>query len=201
LVKDHVPRLEYLNDKAVILVRDGRDTMISLAHMTFMQGRHGFSKRGQLSSFIRWLEREYEFFGWAKHMSMVDKLLSGPDKILVRYEDFMAGSCALKKIVKLIDPNHGLSEGQIQMIYDERSKIFDDLGQNSHARVEWGIGQQFDQDSLFFDWSRNRQMSHWRNAWDDASKAAFHETGATEFLLKYGYEADAEWWRPASSIS
>jgi hypothetical protein len=197
LIKDHVARLEYLQDKAVVLIRDGRDTMISLAHMTFRQGRHNFSKSGQLSSFIRWLDQEYEFSGWASHMGMVDSLVGGPDKILVRYEDFMTDYRAFERIANFIDPNHGNSEVQVQAMYDRRSEIFDDLGQNPHAKAAWGIEEQFSQDSLFYDWSHKRQVSHWRDAWDNESKAAFHETGATEFLIKYGYETEAEWWRPS----
>jgi hypothetical protein len=197
LIKDHVPRSEYLNDKAVFLIRDGRDTMISLAHMTFRQGQHNFSKKGQLSLFIRWLEQEYEYFGWANHMRRVDSLLIGQEKLLVRYEDFMADLGTLKKVVNFIDPDSGNSEEDVRTKYEERSKIFDDLGQNPHARVAWGIGEQFAQDSLFYDWSHNRQTSHWRHAWDDEAKVAFHETGATDYLLRYGYETDAEWWRPA----
>jgi hypothetical protein len=117
----------------------------------------------------------------------------------VRYEDFMADYSAIKRITDFIDPNHGNSDEQVRVEYDMRSKIFNELGQNPHASVEWGIGEQFDQDSLFYDWSHNRQVSHWRKAWDDESKAAFHETGATAFLLRYGYETEAEWWRPSDA--
>jgi Sulfotransferase domain len=195
LIKDHVARLEYLNDKTVILIRDGRDTMISLAYMTFSHGRHNFSKRNQLSLFIQWLEKEYEFLGWASHMRMAETLLTGPDKILVRYEDFMADYHAFEKIADFVDPSHGNSNELTRRRYDERSQIFDAIGRNPHSRAAWGIGEQFDQDSLFYDWSHNRQVSHWKNAWDDEAKVAFHETGATEFLLRYGYESDADWWR------
>jgi hypothetical protein len=197
LIKDHVARSEYFQDKAVILVRDGRDTMISLAHMTFRQGRHSFSKKGQLASFIKWLDQEYEFSGWASHMKMVEGLLGGPDKILVRYEDLMTDHRVFAGVLNFIDPNHGISEAQVQTMYDRRSEIFDDLGQNPRARSAWGIGEQFSQDSLFYYWSQKRQVSHWREAWDDESKAVFHETGATKFLIKYGYETEDEWWRPS----
>jgi hypothetical protein len=196
LIKDHVPRLEYVNDKTVMLVRDGRDTMLSLAHMTFKQKRHNFSRKGDLSSFISWLDREYEFHGWAKYMKMVDSFLNGPDKILVRYEDFMTNHSVLAKVARFIDPNHGNSEETIREKYEERSKLFEKLGENPHSRIEWAIGEKFSQDSLFHDWSLRRQVSHWRSAWDAEAKAAFHETGATKFLLRYGYETDPEWWRP-----
>ena len=196
LVKDHVPRSEYKNDKAVILIRDGRDAMISLAHMTFKQSRHNYSRNGDLASFIKWLDREYEFQGWAKHMEQADELLRGSKKLLVRYEDFMISQEILTNAANFIDPDHGASNPIVREIFEARSSIFEKLGQNPHAKSAWGIGETFDPESLFSVWSQNRHVSHWKAAWDAAAKAAFHETGATKFLLKYGYETDPDWWRP-----
>ncbi|MFH0342329.1 MAG: hypothetical protein ACHBNF_09420 [Chromatiales bacterium] len=196
LVKDHVAREIYLRDRAIILVRDGRDAMTSLAYMTLQQGRHSFSRRGDLAEFLVWLDKEYDFGGWANHMKQVDHLMGGADKLLIRYEDFMAGPTTLKNVVDYIDPKHGFSSDEIAERYEAKSVIWDGI-RNHPANNQWGIGLEFAPDSLFHEWSRNRQGSHWRRAWDLEAKKAFHETGATEYLLRYGYETDPEWWKRA----
>ena len=143
LVKDHVARPIYLHDKAVILIRDGRDAMISLAYMTFKQTRHAFCERANWPISSAGSTRNYEFGGWADHMRAVGALMRGPGKLLVRYDDFAAGPDVLRRIVDFVDPDHGLSAERIQETFDRKSNIFEGLGANPHSRDQWGIGASF----------------------------------------------------------
>ena len=163
--------------------------------MTLKQNRHACSRKGELADFIRWLDQNYEFGGWTDHMRAIGALMRGPGKLLVRYDDFAASPDVLRRIVDFVDPDHGLSIERIQATFDWKSNIFEGIGANPHARDQWGIGAEFPPDSLFYEWSQNRQGSHWHAAWDMAAKQAFHETGATEFLLEYGFETDPDWWK------
>jgi hypothetical protein len=194
LVKDHVARLKYRPDKAVIVIRDGRDTMISLAHMTLMRGLHDFKRHDQLADFIKWTAEHYHFRSWANHMRAVRNLLSGPDKLVVRYEEYLSGPQTLIDLVRFIDPENTIPDQFFASIYAERDAIFNNIRSRPAAK-EWGLVSAFEPDSLFYEWSQNRKGSSWRQSWDAEAKKAFHETGATEFLLEYGYETDADWWR------
>ncbi len=55
LIKDHVAHLHYRNDRCVLVVRDGRDTVISLAFMTLQNRLHRFADKSELADFIRWV--------------------------------------------------------------------------------------------------------------------------------------------------
>jgi hypothetical protein len=194
LVKDHVARLKYRPDKTVVIIRDGRDTVISLAYMTLMRGLHSFRRRDQLADFIRWTANKYHFGSWGTHMRAVRNLLVGPDKLAVKYEDYISGPQTLVKLVRFVDPDSDIPDHFLSTIFSERDTIFDNLRSRPAAK-EWGLDTTFEPDSLFYEWSQARKGSSWRQSWDAEAKKAFHETGATEFLLEYGYEADPDWWR------
>lgn len=195
LVKDHVARPIYKHDRVAIVVRDGRDTMISLAYMSHKHGAHNFTKRGHLAAFIRWLDSDYPFGGWAKFMRDAAYLMKFEGKHVLRYEDLMEGPQPFVDLVRFLDPEHGVPESRLLAAYNNREVIFNNLKNNPNANRSWGIGAKFDPDSLFHEWSQNRKGSSWRQAWDAEAKKAFHETGATEFLIEYGYESDPDWWR------
>jgi len=197
LIKDHVARPCYFNDRTLLIIRDGRDTMVSLAYMSHKVGQHGFVGKGELADFIRWLDRDYPYGGWAQHMRQVAHLLTGPDKKLVKYGEFLSdgGLAVFEDIVRFVDPGLRVSIDDIRAAYTGRGAIFENLRKNAVANASWGIGAEFEPDSLFYEWSQNRQGSSWRQSWDKAAKKAFHDTGATEFLIEYGYETDPQWWR------
>lgn len=188
LVKDHVARPIYENDRVAFVIRDGRDCMVSLAYMS--RDRHGFTKRSDLAEFIRWLDEKYPFGGWAKFMKDMSNLLRAGNKHVMRYEDFMVSSAALSELIGFIDPDHRVSKELVQEAYDGSDEVFETL----KAVASWGIGAEFDPDSLFYDWSLNRKGSTWSQTWDSKARKAFHETGATDFLIEYGYEKDPLWW-------
>lgn len=195
LIKDHVARPIYKDDRVAIVVRDGRDTMISLAFMSHKHGAHELTKRGELAAFIRWLDTDYPFGGWAKFMRDAALLRQAPDKHVLRYEDLMAGHQPFIDLMRFLDPGHRIADERLIEAYQNRDVIFDGIKSNPNANRSWGIGAAFEPDSMFYEWSRNRKGSSWQQSWDAAAKKAFHETGATDFLIEYGYETDPDWWR------
>ncbi len=195
LVKDHVAHLHYMNDRCVLLVRDGRDTVASLAYMTAQQGRHKFSQKSEIADFIRWLGTSYIFGDWAAHAKNLLALSKAPDKLLVRYDDIVSKYEAFEKVVDFFDPHNRLPREHLSKLFDERDSITERIRSTSKTNREWGLGATFEPSSMFYEWSQNRQGSSWRDAWDSAAKKAFHETGATEFLIEFGFETDPDWWR------
>lgn len=195
LIKDHVARYIYRRDRVALIVRDGRDCMVSLAFMTLKDQMHDFSNRGELADFIRWLDAGYPFGGWARFMRDAAVLRKFDDKCVLRYEDLMVGPDAFVDFVRFLEPEICLDRDHIVKAYGNRARVFDAVKHNPRANRAWGIGLEFPADSLFYEWSENRQGSSWRQSWDRDAKKAFHETGATQFLMEYGYETDPDWWR------
>lgn len=195
LIKDHEARAFYKHDRVALIVRDGRDCMISLAFMTLKNGGHFFAKRHELANFIRWLDKDYPFGGWAKYMRDASHLAGFENKYVMRYEDFMAGPQAFIDLVRFLDPEHRFTDAGLTRGYETRHLVFDGVKNNPAANRSWGIGAEFEPDSLFYEWSQNRKGSSWRQSWDKEAKKAFHETGATDFLIEYGYETDPDWWK------
>ncbi|MEW5963642.1 MAG: sulfotransferase domain-containing protein [Pseudomonadota bacterium] len=90
IVKDHRPLERYLWDDGYLLVRDGRDCMVSLAWMTREAGNHRFWLRSELAEFIKWTMDSYRYGSWADHTKRLLRLLHGGSKQLVRYEEASA---------------------------------------------------------------------------------------------------------------
>jgi len=168
LVKDHRPLKRYLHDDGFLLIRDGRDTMVSLAWMTYARGRHKFFKREELTDFIRWTaSHDYRAFGsWANHTRRMLDLKKGGHKELIRYEDKPVDTKAIASTV----------------------------AQRQSGRA-WGVADESLAGSMFEAWQKNRGKSNWRDSFDRPAALAFHETGATEMLMELGYETDPEWWK------
>jgi Sulfotransferase domain len=195
LIKDHVAHRHYLNDRCVLVVRDGRDTVTSLAFMTLQQGAHNFTEKGEIADFIRWTSKSYVFGSWAAHVEDLMVLRAGPDKLFVRYEDLTADDKAFFAIVDFFDPGNMLPRDHLAKLFSEKDSVVENIKSSPHVNEQWGFGRTFEPGSMFYEWSLNRKGSSWRAGWDRAAKRAFHETGATDALIALGYETDPDWWR------
>lgn len=195
LVKDHVPHGHYRNDPCVLIVRDGRDTMVSLAFMTLQQQNHGFKRKGELADFIRWTAKHYPYGSWAGNTRNLLSLAKSDKKLMIRYEDLSSNEKAFFSIVDFFDPGNSVPRAHLHSLFENRDSILERLRNNPIASRPWGLVQEFEPGSLFFEWSRARGKSTWRESWDGDAKRAFHETGATELLIELGYETDEDWWK------
>ena len=187
--------LHYADDRCVLLVRDGRDTIASLAFMTAQQDHHKFSQKSEIADFIRWVSKAYQFGDWASHARNLLELSKAPDKLLVRYDDLVSTGETFKQIVDFFSPGNRLPREHLDNLFDERDVVAASIKSRPLVNNEWGFGRTFEPSSMFHAWSLNRHGSSWREAWDSAAKQAFHETGATEFLIEFGFESDPDWWR------
>ena len=195
VIKDHVAHGHYLNDRCILIARDGRDTVTSLAFMTLQQGQHKFTERGEIADFIRWTSKSYLFGSWAAHAEGLLALREGPDKLFVRYEDLTTNEDAFFEIIDFFDPGNMLPRNHLTKLYAERDLVVENIKSKPNVNNQWGFGHTFEPGSMFYEWSLNRKGSNWREAWDQAAKRAFHDTGATDALIALGYETDPDWWR------
>lgn len=184
VIKDHRADPCYRPDTCVMIVRDGRDCMASLAWMTLADKRHAFKERHEMADFIRWIDSSYPFGSWGPHsMAVLD--LAGHDsekKTLLRYESF--------RDAVHIPADNGHLDGHAAL-----EQTSTELGMNAETRTLWGLGINLPPNSMFEAWQANRGGSNWRQTFNRAAAKAFHETGATEPLIRLGYETDEAWWR------
>ncbi len=195
LIKDHEAHRHYINDRCVLIVRDGRDTVASLAFMTLQQDHHSFREKGEIADFIRWTNKSYAFGSWASHAKELLEILKGDEKLLVRYEDLNTEKDCFFRMVDFFDPGNRIPREHLSKLYEQRDTLVDNIRSKPHVNEQWGFGFEFEPGSMFYEWSRNRKGSSWQQVWDTRAKRAFHETGATESLIELGYETDPEWWR------
>ena len=195
VIKDHVARDYYINDKCIFLIRDGRDIVASLGHMTLMRELHKYEKINELPNLINWLAKKYPFGGWADHMKNVCHLLAGEDKLVLKYNDLVSDVKSLGKAISFVDPGNELPYHFVQKCYNDKDSILSKIKSNRRDKELWGIDAEFDSDSLYYEWSMNRKGSHWSQSWDEKAAKAFHETGATEYLIEFGFETDSQWWK------
>ncbi len=183
IVKDHRPLDRYRADDCVLIFRDGRDCMASLAWMTLSQGLHRHQRRGELADFIRWTAQSYVFGSWAAHASRMVDLASHDRKTLLRYEALRQAPISLATADDAANP--GFQADALPAEVQQRPEI----------AAQWGVDVAVEHDSMFTAWQANRGGSNWRDTFDQSAARALHETGATEILVRLGYEHDEGWWR------
>ncbi len=181
------------DSKYVFVVRDGRDILPSIAYMTSQNGGHPYLKTGELANFIDWQCRDYRFGGWADFVRKMHALREKENVLIVRYDDLLAGPHFLQNIVDFFGLPH--VPGAVMAAYEKRENILGVLKAHPESRKLWGLGAIAPEDTMFHAWSKNRKASNWRSTMDAAARKRFHETGATEFLIEYGFEDDENWWR------
>ena len=196
IIKDHVVRDYYDAEKCILVVRDGRDALISLGYMTLQQKLHDFRKRHELPALIRWFSEHYAFGDWASHAKSLSALSAKPEKLLLKYDDLRSDRSQLVDAARFVDPGHRIPDHWFQYVFDSRGGIAERLKADKSSAAQWGHGEQpAESDDIFYAWSRNRQNSNWRTVFDAEARRAFHETGATEFLMRFGFETDEDWWK------
>lgn len=196
IVKDHRICEEYKPDPCVLLIRDGRDAMISLAFMTRQIGLHQFNKPSELADFIRFTRSSYVYGSWADHARRVIEFKALPQKHLVKYEDLQDGVDAYLDTLRFFLRTTDIDLEHATTIYQSRHESTDRIKDaGGSIAKQWGYGVNVADDSMFSNWLKDRTASSWRQSWDAAARKAFHETGATEMLMELGYESDPNWWR------
>jgi Sulfotransferase domain len=191
IVKDHFYRSEYLWDRVIVVVRDGRDACLSLAHYSHREGLHAFVGRGELADFLRFTGDEYPFGDWMTNVrTALNARRLGADVRIVHYEDILTNNEAVLDLARFVDANCELDLPRIAAVRNDvesRRRQID--------RPAWGYDTTYDESSYLHAWSRNRMGSNWRASYDRDAARVFHEMGGTELLMELGYETDSDWWR------
>lgn len=195
IVKAHAVPVYDERCKYVYLVRDGRDILPSIAYMTLGSGptSHNFTKKHELKDFIDWQGCHYRLGSWVSFTREMLKVAAHDNVLIERYEDLVQSPDSLGRIAAFLGFRY--RPERIQECFDERDSIFETIRQQPQSSKKWGLdGATFEQDSLYYAWSKNRAGSSWRETMDAEARRRFHEIGATEILIELGYESDPNWY-------
>jgi hypothetical protein len=190
LIKDHVYKGDYFKDRAIYIVRDGRDSMVSLCRFLEVANDWRIAEADHFVDFLTAIAKQYLFGFWSDNVRLaVEAQDAGADILICRYEDVVQDPREYLRMAKYIAPDHIVASDPSELAaHVERQRLeIDD--------PEWGYAADAPHPDLFAAWSRNRGGSNWRSVFNDRARKVFHELGGTEMLLRFGYETDADWWR------
>ena len=192
LIKDHRYKEAYSQDRTVYIVRDGRDSILSFAHMQFKGNKHNFFRRGELADYIRFNQETCAFGDWASNVREALSAKAGGAEVKIQtYEELQRYPNSILAVAEFISPGTPFTDADL-----ERAIATAEQRQQALKKVAtWGYGETAPPESYFHEWSLNRGESNWTQAFDLAAKKAFHESGATEILMELGFEDDPDWWK------
>jgi hypothetical protein len=185
LVKSHdMPA----NDAPVVyLVRDGRNAVLSFLYMNLLFGGHKFAELNEVYDAIRWLDGVEQ--SWSDHVAQALQQADTRPLLFIRYEDLVARTeCALDEMTRFL----GI-EVPAPLLADcvRRQKQSDRYADNPYN----GFLDQPAERSIYALLQQHRRGAYWRHIFDERSKQYFHACGATEALMRFGYEDNEEWWK------
>jgi hypothetical protein len=171
----------------IYLVRDGRNATLSFLFMSFLMGGHKFSGLSEVSAAIRFLDdREGS---WAGHLGAALAKSRKRRCLFVRYEDLRQDpQVAISRVAQFLggEPSAQAIDACVRLEQANQSYF-----------GKWFSGYRYTPRSgtIYDALVRKRDGDYWRDIFDDAAKRYFHETGGTQYLLQYGYEQSAAWWK------
>jgi hypothetical protein len=192
VVKDHRFQSIYLWDRVIYALRDGRDCMLSLAHMLAQKKRHTLLKRGELAEFISYVSNTYQYGNWARHVRQALQMKErGTETLIMKYDRIVnTPRETLSELIAFAAPGLRIDDRRKEQAISTVQQF-----PESSSIPGWGYTMRYLPDSYLHEWSMNRTRSNWRSAYDPSARKAFHETGATELLIELGFETDPDWWK------
>lgn len=185
LVKSHT--LPPGDDPLIYLVRDGRNATLSHLYMAFLYGGYCFSRLDEAYDAIRHLDAAEG--SWAAHAAEALRQSQRRPMLFVRYEDLMRHrEAALASMVRFAGASVPASAIALCI---ERHAANDRYTENPYN----GFLFEPERRSIYDVLKRHRQADYWRHIFDARCRRYFHESGATDALLRFGYETSADWWR------
>lgn len=192
-VKDHTLRPEYLHHEILSPVRDGRNSIISLARYLYARGANRFVRRGELAAFMSYVATHLEYGFWGDHTRrLLAAREQGAQIRVVRYEDIFRNYARLLSFAQQLagaETIPDLDEGDYLAFVEKRQRRL-------KLQPQWAEGLALPDDSFIpQNWSLGGDTIHWRRVFDRPARRRFHELGGTEMLIRLGYETDENWWR------
>ncbi len=188
LVKSH--QLPGGNEDVVYLVRDGRNATISFLYMKFLFGNHRFSEPQDLRDALQYIDADEG--SWARHVKAGLALSNERRVLFLKYEDLISRpGWLLQQLLEFAGTPLPPS------VFDQCVRL--EKQSDAYMRNPYNGYMYRPQPGSIYDLlKRHRTGDYWRYLFDAASKRHFHEQGGTQFLLHFGYEESADWWKRPS---
>jgi hypothetical protein len=186
LVKTHQMPTED-DDPIVYLVRDGRNATLSFLYMSFLFGGHRFTRLEDAYDGIRFLDETEG--GWAAHVRSALTQGTRRSLLVLRYEDLLADPAAtLVRMTGFLGAT--LPQTVAEVCVEQQSARTD-------YEMQPGSGYQFEPEpgGTFAILKQHRREEYWRLILDSRCQRHLHLSGATNYLLRFGYEVSPDWWR------
>ena len=186
IVKTHQLPVED-DDPIIYLVRDGRNATLSFLYMSFLFGGHQFSRRDDVDDGIRFLDETEG--SWADHVRSALAQGSRRELQVLRYEDLLEDPVAT--LVRTAGFLGAALPPVVAKVCVEQQRV------RSKYETQPASGYLFEPEpgSLFAILKQHRREEYWRLLLDARCRRHLHLSGATEFLLRFGYEGSPDWWR------
>jgi hypothetical protein len=185
LIKSH--QMPADGSPIIYLVRDGRNATLSFLYMAFLFGGHQFSRLAEVYDGLRHLD---EAEGrWADHVAQALAQAQTRQIQVVRYEDMICSPQAeLARMARFMGV-----ELSAEMLDEcvRRQTAFSSYAKNPHN----GYLYEPAKGSIYDILKGHRREDYWRHIFDARSKQYFHDRGGTRWLLHFGYERSADWWK------
>lgn len=176
----------------IYLVRDGRNAVLSFLYMSHLFGGHRFSGLDEVYDAIRWIDdREGT---WSNHVARALGQVNARPVLFVRYEDLVA------------NPERALDEMMRFLGVEVPAPVLGDCvcrqrASNRYAANPYnGFSDQPAERSIYALIRQHRRGAYWRHIFDERSRRYFHACGATEVLMRFGYEDTQDWWKSAGAV-
>jgi hypothetical protein len=185
LIKSH--QLPSGREDIVYLVRDGRNATLSFLYMKFLLGNHRFSAPHEMYGALRYIDADEG--SWTRHVEAVLSQSSERQVVFLKYEDLILRPVwFLQRLFDFMQTRVSPSALEHCVRMERKS---DSYTKNLHN----GYLFQPEPGSIYDLIKRHRIEDYWRFVLDADSQRYFHEQGATELLLRFGYEKSSHWWK------
>jgi len=176
LIKCHFP-YESRFKRAIYILRDGRDVMVSYYYYLTGQGRF----EGSFLEFLK--KRDLYPCLWHEHVESWLRRPNQCDVLLIRYEDLLRQTeIDLEKMAKFA----GLPCDAKRVCWAATNSRFDSM-----RKIEKKKGRAFGP-TQDFEFVRKGIHGDWLNHFDDAHKEVF-KSHANQTLLCFGYTESEDW--------
>lgn len=174
-------------DDVIYLVRDGRNASLSFLYMKFLMGNHRYSALHEMGTALRYLDADEG--SWAQHVALMLAVARTQRVVVMRYEDLFARPVLfLKRLLELMQTPVAPSLLEQCVALEKTSRTY-------AANPYNGYTYNPQPGSAYALIKRYRTGNYWQYIFDATCRRYFHEGGGTEHLMRFGYEASADWWR------
>ncbi|MEO8957846.1 MAG: sulfotransferase domain-containing protein [Rudaea sp.] len=174
------------HEDIVYLVRDGRNATLSFLYMKFLIGNHQFSALHDVHDALRYIDADEG--SWADHVKAALSHGNGRRIVFLKYEDLILRPVwSLQCVLDFMQVSLPSTVLDQCVRLERQSSTYANNPKNGYLfRPQAG--------SIYDLIKRHRIEDYWRFVFNAPARRYFHENGATEFLLRFGYEQSADWW-------